>query len=134
MRAIQIRQSLSIFHRINRIHHNSKIGYSIPPAMEEYILPKYFHTYTEVICKYEKNAQCFDDMIVPDLEKQKEVLRSFEWFKNTYPMDDSPSLQYGIMNLIVHEKSEALDAIKDLLNTDLMALQLIRQILQSNIE
>jgi hypothetical protein len=118
-------------------HKRDKRVYALPSSCDiqdpetSKILPRYFEIYTETICSYEhKPRACIDTMIIPDMEKQHEIVRDFTRLVNTYPMDDIPSVKYSLLKLIIQGDEETLTKLLSLLNTYAVSIMMISEIVR----
>lgn len=83
------------------------------------IIPRYFEKYIEIICTNSENPSgCIQSMIVPDIQRQIDVLKGFDMLVQRYDIvDASAFLQSSIMKLLIEKDDDTLMRVIDLLNS-----------------
>lgn len=80
------------------------------------ILPRYFESYIETICEHRPDKRaCVENMVVPEEDRQQEILKRYDEMVHAFPMEDAPSLRYTVMEVLVRGDEELLDKLTTLL-------------------
>lgn len=96
------------------------------------ILPSYFEAYTETVCKYEQDKMsCLENMDIPNVKRQEEILEMYSALLNTYPIEHAASLRYTMWKIIASGDPEPLARAIDLLNQYVMSLAMIEDMIQN---
>jgi hypothetical protein len=111
-------------------HH--KVSRHALPVGSSSIYPPYFENYVELVCSHEENSKaCVEGMVVPDIERQREIVAMYSSILNTYPVEYPPSVRYTLWGLLVSDNQAMLTRMLDLLTNYSESVIMIGELMRS---